>query len=127
MPEVLEVFLPNTAPWWILFLTLGIPLAAGLITTWIDYWDWEWFGAGVVIAVVATLFGGLFIGLGQNNSDEDRIQDALNKVGFSETSYSSGEFTAVYEGDRVKGILEKISSVDDNYTYQIVIIPPLSK
>lgn len=126
MPELLEVFQPGVYPWWILWFAI-IPIIAGLGFAILDE-EGGWFGLGVIVAVIFTLVT-MFIGISvQGDNDDLATQKALTEVGFDEVDYDGvDEFDAVWGGERVKGLLVSSGREGDTVTYQIVIVPPVSK
>lgn len=61
------------------------------------------------------------------NSDrwEAARVEALSEAGFSQVSLGGSHFSAVYDGERVEGILEPFENTD--LKYQVVIIPPIEE
>lgn len=126
MPELIEVAQPNVIAWWVLLFTLLLPIA-GFIATSVDYWDWNWFGMGLFLGALVTVILTFCLVMVQNSANIDATEDALRSAGYDEVTYSGGDFDAVWDGERVKGMLVWNGKEDDTVSYQIVIIPPVTK
>lgn len=126
MPEILEVVQPGVYPWWILWFAL-IPVVFGITFAILDE-EGSWFGLGAVAGVVALFIMGAVGATVQGDHNESVHVSALAEAGFQEVEYDGYEqFDAVWNGERVRGMLVLNDKVGDKITYQIIIIPPVTK
>lgn len=126
MPELIEVLHPNVIAWWTVLFVLILPIL-GLFGTALDYWDWNWFGMGMFLGAFTAIILTFGLAMHQNSANDDATERALEKAGFQEAQYSGGDFDAVWDGERVKGVLLWNAKEGDTTTYQVVIIPPVTK
>lgn len=126
MPELIEVVQPNVIAWWVLLFAILLPVA-GFVATALDYWDFNWFGTGLFLGAFVACIMALCFATAQNSANDDATESALVEAGFQEAEYSGGDFDAVWGGERVKGVLVWNDREGDTVTYQIVIIPPVTK
>ena len=126
MPELIEVAQPNVIAWWVLLFTLLLPIA-GFVSTALDYWEWNWFGLGLFLGAFAAIILSFCLVTAQGSANDDAIEKSLREAGFDEVTYSGGDFDAVWDGERVKGLLVSNDREGDTVSYQIVIIPPVTK